>query len=311
MPIRKRGKTYQVDVQVGGIRARRTARSYQAARALESDLKQQLKTQLRGLEGPKTISDALVRWLKEDATGLKSYRKTTSHARNLRPFIEGYALTDAIEAAEEMKRTQRGKISNATINRRLAILRHILNVAYRRWNWLPQPLGLKIELLPEHNTRHIYLTIDEVETLANACQDTRAGDIVRLAAYTGLRRGEIFRLTERNLVDGCIILDGTTKSGRPRVVPLPHGMQVTLPIEINDGLLRRQFDHARKATGMHHIRFHDLRHTYASWLVQSGAPLTAVRDLLGHANLSVTDRYSHLGTEHLRAAVALLSKQNP
>lgn len=312
MPIRPRGKAYQVDVHVGGLRARSTARTYAAARALEADLKQELKDRLKAKGGPRTLADALAKWLRDEAPGLKSHRKFLSHARNLRPHIEGYALTDALEAAEGMKDELRGSVSNATINRRLAILRRILNIAYKRWGWLSEPLGSKIELLPESGDRHIYLTLEEVEALAQACTNPRAADAVRFAAYTGLRRGELLRLTARNLVDGCIVLDGTTKSGRPRVIPIPKGAPVTVPVRVSDAQLRKQFDQAREATGLTHIRFHDLRHTYASWLIQAGAPLTAVRDLLGHANLSVTDRYSHLATSHLRAAVdRLVTEKSP
>lgn len=306
MPIRKRGKAYQVDVHVRGMRARQTARTYAEARALEADLRQELIERGRTRPAEHSIADALARWLREEAPTLKSHRKFISHARHLRPFVAGYALTDAPKAAEDMKREMRGALSPATINRRLAILRRILNIAYKRWGWLSEPLGLKIEMLPENGDRHVYLTPDEVETLAAACTP-QAGDVIRFAAYTGLRRGEILRLEERHIADGCVVLDGQTKSGRPRVIPIPKGCPIPVPLTISDAQLRKQFDAARTATGMTHIRFHDLRHTYASWLVQAGASMTAVRDLLGHANLSVTDRYSHLATSHLREAVGRLS----
>lgn len=51
-----------------------------------------------------------------------------------------------------------------------------------------------------------------------------------------------------------------------------------------------------------------MRHTYASWLVQAGKPLGAVRDLLGHSSLSVTDKYAHLAPAHLRDAVSALPR---
>ena len=77
---------------------------------------------------------------------------------------------------------------------------------------------------------------------------------------------------------------------------------IALPLGITYATLRTYFERARDSAGLPHVRFHDLRHTYASWLVQSGIGLTAVRDLLGHANLAVTSRYAHLATGHLREA---------
>jgi site-specific recombinase XerD len=81
-----------------------------------------------------------------------------------------------------------------------------------------------------------------------------------------------------------------------------------LPFQIGAALLRKRFDAARAAAGLPAVHFHDLRHTYASWLVQAGQPLTSVRDLLGHSSSAVTDRYSHLAQTHLRAAVSKLPR---
>jgi site-specific recombinase XerD len=84
---------------------------------------------------------------------------------------------------------------------------------------------------------------------------------------------------------------------------LPQEAQgIVLPLDITYATLRTYFERARIAAKLPHVRFHDLRHTYASWLVQSGIGLTAVRDLLGHANLAVTGRYAHLATGHLMDA---------
>jgi len=112
--------------------------------------------------------------------------------------------------------------------------------------------------------------------------------------------------------DGILALDQHTKSGRPRGIPLPPEAAAIaskrLPWELNRYRLRVRFQEARKAAGLPHIHWHDLRHTYASWLVQAGQPLTAVRDLLGHSSLSVTHRYAHLAPAHLLAAVATLPR---
>ena len=134
--------------------------------------------------------------------------------------------------------------------------------------------------------------------------------MIRFSALSGLRLGEMLALHPGQVRDGLLVLDGNTKSGRPRGIPLPPRAvriaKARLPWPLSRDQLRDRFVAARNAAGMAHIRWHDLRHTYASWLVQAGQPLTAVRDLLGHSSLAVTHRYAHLAPAHLAAAVATL-----
>lgn len=74
--------------------------------------------------------------------------------------------------------------------------------------------------------------------------------------------------------------------------------------------IKRSFATARRRAGIEDFRFHDLRHTSAAWLVSTGVPLSAVRDLLGHSTVKVTERYAHLAPEDVRAAVAMLDREN-
>lgn len=101
--------------------------------------------------------------------------------------------------------------------------------------------------------------------------------------------------------------DARTKNGRPRVIPLhPRALAIAkqLPFKgITPAVLRKQFEKARKTCGMEHIHWHDLRHTFASWLIQKGTPLQVVKELMGHANIQMTMRYAHLETDNLKAAV--------
>ena len=189
-------------------------------------------------------------------------------------------------------------LAPATVNRRLTILRRLLNLAYQ-WGWTEQPLAPRVKLLRVQNERHLYLTPREVAMLAAAARE--AAEHILLLAYTGMRVGELWLAQKR---DGCAILPATTKSGRPRIIPLPSQVtRASLPPKITRSQLRKRFEMARAAIGRPEIRLHDLRHSYASCLVQTGARLPAVRDLLGHSDLSVTGRYSHLAPSHLRDAV--------
>jgi integrase len=189
-------------------------------------------------------------------------------------------------------------LSVQTVNRRLAVVRRVLNVAYREWDWISQPLGQKIKLMSERGcSREIYLSREEVDGLLEAVTNSEARKVMVLAAYTGLRRSELLKLTPGNWQSPYLVLSSNTKNKKPRTVPVIEGLHdcVTLPFEISENGLRVAFEGARAAIGRPDLRFHDLRHTFASWLMANPTvPVTMVRDLMGHSNLGVTSKYSHL-----------------
>lgn len=168
-------------------------------------------------------------------------------------------------------------------------------------------MGDRITLLPGEKQRHVFLTPAEVKKLAGFAVGP-VKDAILLASLSGLRRGELLALQPEDRKNGSLVLRDT-KNGRPRIVPLPaEASRIQLPIALSSNALEAGYRDARRRAGMPKVRFHDLRHTYASWLVQSGASLTVVRDLLGHSSLAVTSRYAHLAQEHLREAVDGMSR---
>lgn len=306
MPIRPRGRNWQIDVQVGSIRARKTARTRAEAKEIEAALLRRLHEHHHAIKlgrAPRrTIEEAIENWLTGEAQNLKSYRQIIDHARALLPYIKGMWMDQLGAVADKVRRGMR-TLKPATINQRLAILRRIANIEYEQGR-LDKPI--KVKLLPPRNARHIYLTIPQVHALADASGEAR--DAILLLAYTGLRRGELLSLTKHSKRDGCLILEANTKSGRPRAIPLAAPVKsIQIPIGITQQQLRARFETARQAIGMPHLHLHDLRHTTASLLIQAGASLTEVRDILGHSSFAVTNRYAHLAPEHLKAAIQRLS----
>lgn len=298
----KRGTTYQVDVEVGKRRVRRTVKTIKQAQELEAKLKHQLLDDLhseRMQRAPRrTFDEALVRWIKEGAP-----ESMFSHIRNVRPYMDGIPLNRAVDAAYQMKSAMLAdRLSIQTVNRRLAIVRRVLNLAYDQWGWLDEPLGKKIKLDKERSERHYYLAVTEVMALYEHCQDAQAAGMILLAAFTGLRAGELWQIKPSDVHDGMLAVTGKTKSGKPRSVPFPDELLPVIalaPFSISQWVLRREFEAARVKIGRPEIRFHDLRHTYASWLARNPlVPLTAIRDYLGHSHLGVTSRYAHLSKKH-------------
>ena len=143
-----------------------------------------------------------------------------------------------------------------------------------------------------------------------AATDPLVGDMILFAALTGLRRGEMLRLTPESIRGNLLVLGSNTKSGKPRGIPMPpEAARIArrrIPWQVSPSLLRKRWDAARVAVGLPLIRWHDLRHTYASWLVQDGVDLYAVSLLLGHSDVRVTQRYAHLAPAHLEEAVGHL-----
>jgi integrase len=165
--------------------------------------------------------------------------------------------------------------------------------------------------------------LTDMGSLARAEEDAEFGELLRVAAYTGLRRGELVALrwhdvrwAERVLVVERALsgdVEGTTKGGRVRYVPLgdqalgaldrlsrrPNFTSAddyvfaTIAGDRPDpSALRRRYIAARDAAGLPPLRFHDLRHTAGTLLTRVLDPVT-VRDVLGHADLKTTERYLH------------------
>jgi integrase len=322
MPIKERGGVWHVHVQVGSVRVRRTAgkgATKKEAKELEADIRKQLhddrhaKRLDRGLN--RTFGDGLLEYLNSEETKkLRSYRSLIDKARALRPHLERVRMEDVPIAAENMKQALLADgLQPATINRRLAIVRRILNLAYRRWGWLKAPLY--ITLLPEDNERHIYPSVDLVNKLAEACASKDAGDFFRVAYFTGLRKSELLRVNAdpaRHIIDGRIVLDSQTKTGRPGVVPIANDIMPIIkrmPLSVSNNMLRKNFEAARTAVGRPDLHVHDLRHGFASLLAESGADFLDIMVLMRHTSPASTKRYTHLVDARLKKAVARMSRK--
>jgi integrase len=144
--------------------------------------------------------------------------------------------------------------------------------------------------------------------------------MVLLAMNTGLRRGELTSLEWSDIdLHGkqLTVRGGNAKSGRTRHVPLnAEALDVLKRYRRQHSGEGRLFDLTRvnksfaallEGAGIKELRFHDLRHSFASHLVMAGADLYVVKELLGHASIAMTERYSHLAPEHKAKAVALLN----
>lgn len=241
-----------------------------------------------------------------------------SKMKSLVGYFGKKALSEiAAYDVERFKEMRHKSVSGTTINRELAALKTMLNRA-SDWGFVKlaaNPVS-KVAYFPERQVERI-LTDNEAAKLVAACGQA-VRPVVITALNTGMRRGEILDLRWENVdFERRFIRVERSKNGRSRKVP----MNSTLVAEL--GRLRGNgtpfvftqragerlksivtaFQTACRHAGIGHLRFHDLRHTFATNLVMNGVDLVTVKEILGHSDISMTVRYSHPSDERKMAAV--------
>lgn len=200
----------------------------------------------------------------------------------------------------------------ATINRRLCVLKAAAKFAWRK-GWLDENLSAKITLLPERKAVAREVSPEDARRLIEHASTPRAKALIAFAAYTGMRLGEIVKLTKRDIRKGHIIARDT-KNGSDRIIPIlpelePHLAEI--PFTAGWRNVYRGFERARERAGLD-IRFHDLRHMVGTALANTGTDLRLIAAILGHESLQTTKRYTHPAVDVMRGALTrALAHQNP
>lgn len=214
-------------------------------------------------------------------------------------------------------------MQKSTTNRYLALLKRMFNLAIDEGLAETNPVR-KVKFFSEaENLKERILTEDEEKRLVESCCD-HMKDIVTFAVNTGMRLGEILNLKWANVdMKSEIIKVEFTKSAKTRIVPMNGTVSAMLSRPRKRGEayvftnpdskdkfreIKRSFKTGCRRAGVEGLRFHDLRHTFASRLVRNGVDIGAVRKLLGHSTLLVTQRYIHSDEKTLRSAVGSLVK---
>jgi integrase len=334
---RTKRKAWGFTTQIGGKQVRR----YRAEWSREEAEAELAKTLLKIEPGrPKAVSitfgQAIDRYLAAKARkrSLHTDRNLTEHLKAAfggdTPLAEITANRISEYKAKRltMKSNRRGAdalLSPAAVNRPLQLLRHLLRLAHEEWEVLHTVPKIRLEREPQERLR--WLKPEEGLRLLAACgksRNTALSDLVEFALFTGVRKGEALGLTW-DRVDrsrGVILLE-ITKSGQRREVKLNTRADAVLARRWKEGAtgpvfgsrkwntFRTAWETAVAASRIADLRFHDLRHTFASWLAQKGRPMREIQDLLGHHSAAMTQRYAHLSPENQRAAVAVLDNILP
>jgi integrase len=233
-------------------------------------------------------------------------------------------VTPKLLAAYKVKRRLE-KAAPATINKELGLVRHAFNVALREWEWCRSNPMHKVSMETVHNQVDRWLASDEESRLL-ASSPEWLREIITFALNTGMRRGEILNLQWRDVdFSRGVLVVMKSKNKERRTIPL-NGIVFELlaarqgRMRVKDGYvfassqdtridernLTRAFYAAMEAAKVENFRFHDLRHTFATRLVQKGVDLYKVQLLLGHKTPAMTQRYAHHSPESLRDGVQVL-----
>ncbi len=216
----------------------------------------------------------------------------------------------------------------ATVNGYLAALSHAFTVAVTEWQWLDASPLERVRRLREPQGRGRFLTEDERQRLLAACDvspNRFLAPVVVLALSTGARKQEILGLTwaDIDLRRATVTLQHTKNRTR-RTLPLTRRaltevqqlatvrrLDTALLFARTDGRapidLRAAWARALQEADMHDFRFHDLRHSAASYLAMSGASLVEIAAILGHRTLQMVQRYAHLAEGHTAGVVARMN----
>lgn len=284
-------------------------------------------------EQHRTFGDLMDRFLGEHVIRKASQRSMRGHVNHLRAFFGDATLLADITprlVVEYKNRRYQDGVSPATVNRALATLKKAFNLAVREWEWCHRNPVLSVSMEREHNARDRWLSLEEEDRLLAACAPWLR-DLVTFALNTGMRMGEILALTWQGVdLTRRTVTVFRSKNGERRTIPMNQKVFALLTekakvrsIQTNlvfpsktqtlleSGHLRRSFRLALKKAGIMDFHFHDLRHTFATRLVQAGVELYKVQRLLGHKSPIMTQRYAHHYPESLRDGVETLDRPWP
>jgi len=330
------GKTLKIELDpawwVGyrdpeGKYRRKKVGSKRAAQAIEAKLRIDI-VEGKFIEKPKahTLGELGKEYLAylEPRRHQDNFQKEKSRIKTVFRYFGYQTRIDKITSAdiEDFRTFQlsQGK-SNTTINRQLISFGASLSWALNR-GWIHNRPKIKQTVIPDSEPR--FITKPEARVLLASC-GPELTDYVLAALATGMRQGELLAMRWNwiSLEARVINIPGSaTKTLRARPVPINDELMLLLrknrdkeyPLGKtwkHNTRLKDLFRAAREKAGFPGLRFHDLRHSAASWMVQAGIDLYQVAQVLGHKNLRITQRYARFAPKHLQAAVIHTNFQSP
>ncbi len=320
---RKDSSYWWLKVSIGGRTIQRSTGTEDQTKAQEyhDTLKAQLWQQERlGVKPNRSWREAVVRWLTETsdkATHKEDIRKLAW----MDQYLGKLALNDINQdVIDQIRCVKLNEVSKATTNRYLALIRSILIRSRDEWEWIDKVP--KIRLFKESNSRERSLTFDQVKALMLELP-AHQRETVMFALATGLRQRNVLELewSQVNLeLRHAWIHAAQSKNRRSIAVPLNDTAINVLQRQLGKHETRvftyagkplkaantKAWGNALKRAGITDFRWHDLRHTWATWQRQAGTPTHELQRLGGWRTGAMVERYAHLAPESLAIAAQRL-----
>lgn len=347
MTVRKKGNKWYCRFQIDGIRYERTckgASTQKDAEKCETVIKSEImhgNYNFGRTENKRKLKELIDLYLQYSKINKSSYESDVFSTNIFLDYIGNIAIDNItssdLENFKEFLKTERN-IKNATVNRYLHNLCRMFNLAIEN-KWMQINPFNSVKYLREDNHKIRFLSKEEEKRLfaeINKGKEVIGRDrkkkiiypfkhiepIIICALQTGMRRGEIFSLKWANIdKDFTYIELLKTKSGKVRKIPISAKLSEVLKSlpQINEFVfnnpdtkspfidIKKSFTSLLKAAKIENFRFHDLRHTVATRLVEKGVDLVVVQEIMGHSKIETTMRYAHPVPERKKHAISLLN----
>ncbi len=334
--LTKSGKErWYIYYRVDGERAREVVKNAQSRADALKVLQVRVADAFRGKHGFKKeekkikFKDFAEEYIRDYAkVNKRSWKDDEYCLDRLKRFFENSYLRDISSYDIEKLKIEilNGGLSKARVNRYLALLKKMFNLAVD-WDYLKENPVRKIKLFSEKdNLKERILNAEEEKRLLEASSE-HLRPIIITALCTGMRRGEILSLkwNQVDLSKRTIRID-KAKGGKIRIIPINDALFKELSrIKENSKSdhvfvypktgkpikdVKTTFNATTRRAEIKDLRFHDLRHTFASRLIERGVDLITVKDLLGHHSVTVTQRYTHSNAVQKKKAVESLPSQS-
>jgi integrase len=297
-----------------------------AAQELHDKLKASLWDQERlGIKPQRTWREAVVRWL-EETSEKTTHQEDKKKLIWLHPFLGDLNLDQiTLDVIDRIRSAKLKEASKGTVNRYLALVRAILRRSCDEWEWIDKVP--KVRLFKESNNRERSLSVDQAQRLLRELPEHQR-DVVLFALATGLRQSNVLGLewSQVNLAQNHAWIQGwQSKNRRPISVPLNASALDVLHRQIGKHPTRvftfrgkplnsantKAWKAALVRAGITNFRWHDLRHTWATWHRQAGTPTHELQRLGGWQTSAMVERYAHLASDHLKSAATRLDDVFP